>query len=105
MSVIMKFGLSEAEHKAINAVFAADVRIAKVWLFGSRAKGTHREGSDIDLAIKADGYGFADLLRLMTQLDALGMLYHFDVQDHATITDAALLEHIARMGQVIYTRD
>lgn len=35
----------------VASVFAADPNVAAVYLFGSRARGSHRQGSDVDLAV------------------------------------------------------
>ena len=49
--VTAEFGLSAEALKNIKAVFAGDQRIERVRVFGSRALGRQRPGSDVDLAI------------------------------------------------------
>jgi predicted nucleotidyltransferase len=46
-----RWGLSEEDISRIRSVFRRNSRIRQVILFGSRAKGTFRRGSDIDLAL------------------------------------------------------
>ncbi len=70
-------------------------------LFGSRAKGTHTERSDVDLVLTGD----VTSLRaesIAAQLDELPLPYHFDVQALSEITHRELLEHIERVGITIY---
>ena len=51
----MKFGLSDIVIKELQDVFRRHANIKKVLIFGSRSKGTYREGSDIDLAVIGEG--------------------------------------------------
>ena len=51
----MKFGLSDTVIKELQDVFRRHANIKKVLIFGSRSKGTYREGSDIDLAVIGEG--------------------------------------------------
>ena len=48
----MSFGLTEDTVNKIRGVFAQYPQVTEVILYGSRAKGTHHNGSDIDLALK-----------------------------------------------------
>ena len=48
----MKFGLNDNTIEAIQKVFETNSKIDKAIVFGSRAKGNYKEGSDIDLAVK-----------------------------------------------------
>jgi predicted nucleotidyltransferase len=94
-------GLSDHELGLMRAVFRRHPEIERVVLYGSRAKGTHRPESDIDLAIA----GIDDPLRaeaLATELDELPLPYQFDVRAQTDIRSAALREHIERVGVVVY---
>lgn len=92
--------LSELErkgtvHALIRGVLARHPGVA--WLFGSRAKGTARPASDIDLALE----GPEDPLvtaAVEGELDELPLPYRFDVVSVATIRSQALLDPIARVG-------
>lgn len=46
-----RFGLKEATIKKIWAVFSEYPLVAKVVIYGSRAKGNFKNGSDIDLTL------------------------------------------------------
>jgi uncharacterized protein len=87
----------------MHAVFERHPEIAVVKLFGSRAKGTHRPESDVDLAL----WGDVDALAaeaIAAELDELPLPYHYDVQAFAAIKLTALREHIERVGITIFPR-
>ena len=63
---------------------------------------TQRTGSDIDLAVEGDSLTRDELLDVQIQLEELGYLYQFDVNDVKRIHNKELLAHIHRVGHVIY---
>lgn len=100
----MAFGLTDVQVERISSVFAASPKIRRVRVFGSRALGREREGSDIDLAVEGEGLTFDDLQKLRIALGDLPMLHRFDVVDVATITEPALRDHIERVGRPLFVR-
>ena len=94
-------GFKKQELDGILSIFHRHPEIEKVILFGSRAKGTSKPSSDIDLAV--DGIS-SDLQieALALELDELPLPYKFDVKSLAGIRNPALQDHIARIGVVIY---
>lgn len=77
--------------------------IEKVLLFGSRAMGNHKKGSDIDLAVVGKEFTFHDLGKLKTRLnDELPIPYFVDVIHVNTLNNRELLAHINQKGKVIY---
>ncbi len=70
-------------------------------LFGSRAKGTHTERSDVDLALVGE-IGPLRAAAIADKLEELPLPYRFDVQPLEHIENQMLLEHIARVGIRIY---
>lgn len=73
-------------------------------LFGSRAMGTQRPNSDIDVCLDAPGMPFPTYLQLAGTLDELVLPYSLDLvlKDH--IDNPDLLSHIKRVGVVVYHR-
>lgn len=72
-------------------------------LFGSRAKGTFRSGSDVDLAVR--GCSETDVIQLSAALNEETVLpYFFDVVAYETIQNDDLVEHIDRVGITIYEK-
>lgn len=82
----------------ILAVLRADPAVREVWLYGSRAMGRHRPGSDIDLTLVAPGLSHDDRLRLMAALDDLLLPWSVDLSLHHELP-APLQEHVARVGR------
>ncbi|MDD2906955.1 MAG: nucleotidyltransferase domain-containing protein [Sulfurimonas sp.] len=81
----------------INQVFKKEEKIKNVLLFGSRAKGTAKKGSDIDLAIIGDDLNFRDICKFGIKLDELDLPYKIDIVDYNAITNLELKEHIDRV--------
>ncbi len=94
-------GLSESEWELIVGILSRHASVRGALLFGSRAKGTARASSDVDLALE----GVEDPLEaeaIASELDDLALPYHFDVEALGAIRSRALVEHIARVGLRIY---
>ena len=101
----MRFGLKEDDIGAINAIFSLYPTIDKVALYGSRAKGNYKPGSDIDLTIIEHGLTFDDLLQIERQLDDLLLPYTFDLSLFRKIDHPELLAHIQRVGVPFFARE
>ena len=96
-------GLSVQAVAAIRRVLSSHPSIDQVLLFGSRAKGNYKNGSDIDLAV----FGAIDDSELGTiawELDDLLLPWEIDLLQFDRIANPALCEHIDRVGQVFYSR-
>ena len=98
----MNHGLTQETVAKICAVFAHHAEIEKVLLYGSRAKGGHHPGSDIDLAIIGRNLEHALLGRIDDELDDLLLPYRFDLSIFSKISHPDLLEHIRRVGVTFY---
>src|SRR5574344_2024109 len=97
------FGLNEKNIKILIDFFRGIEEIFEVKVYGSRAIGTYRNGSDIDFAI----YGKIndDLIsKIKYQIDELPMPYMFDITDYNTISNAKLKEHIEKFGKTFYKK-
>lgn len=80
--------------------------IEQVILFGSRAKNTYKKGSDVDLAIKGQRVNYDTAIHLAAVLNEEKTLpYFFDVLNYHTITEKALLDHIDRVGVVVFDKN
>ncbi len=87
----------------MNQIFNKYECIEKVVLFDSRAKGTHKVNSDIDLAVIGH-LKFLFCEDLIAQLNELPTLIKFDVIDYNNLKNFQLKEHIDRVGCTIYVR-
>jgi uncharacterized protein len=101
----MTYGLLERDWALIIATAKAFPEISQLILFGSRAKGTYKTGSDIDLAIKGERANYDTAIRLSEVLnEELPLPYFFDVLRYEDIHEPRLVEHINRVGVVVYDR-
>ncbi len=99
------YGLSNTEIKDIIQVLKKNKKIKKVVLFGSRAKGTFKNGSDIDLALIGNDLSLNDVLDLSVEIEYLFLPYRFDFVIYNTITEPALLDHIDKFGVMLFSRN
>lgn len=74
--------------------------VTKVILFGSRAKGTALERSDVDIAV----CGVEDIEKLREELEDITTLYTIDVVDMDECGNELLLEDIKQYGRKIYEK-
>lgn len=95
--------LSERELGLIREALSRFPDVSAAILYGSRAKGTAKPTSDIDLALEGVARGLRSTT-IAAELEELPMIAKFDVQALADITHAPLLEHIERVGVRIYER-
>lgn len=100
----MKFGLDDKIIDEIQKVFQDNWKIDSVVIFGSRAKGNYREGSDIDLAVKGRDVSFHEILSLISKLDDIHLPYEIDLINYSAIQDENVIEHVDRVGIVFYER-
>jgi predicted nucleotidyltransferase len=101
----MKYGLKDATIRKICAIFARYPQVEKAVLYGSRAKGNHKNGSDIDLTL----YGNEDLTlnvlnKIMDELDDLLLPYTIDLSIFRDISDPDVIEHVERVGVMFYEK-
>ncbi|OGU00815.1 MAG: hypothetical protein A2079_00745 [Geobacteraceae bacterium GWC2_48_7] len=100
----MRFGLSEQTIEKICGVFAKHPAIDKVVLYGSRAKGNFKPGSDIDLSLHGAGLSLKELGDIDFELDELLLPYSIDLLIFDLLNHNELREHIERVGVVFYQR-
>lgn len=99
------FGLKRSVVERMNGVFADHPEVEQVVLYGSRAKGTYRNGSDIDITILGDSVTLEELCKIANELDDLLLPYQIDLSLRHKIGNPDLLAHIERVGKVLYDRN
>ncbi len=100
----MKYGLKKETLKSIQNAIEHVPAIEKVVLYGSRAKGNYRIGSDIDITLFGENLTLDNsVYPLMDLLDELYIPYSFDISIFEHIDNKDLVEHIQRVGKTIYT--
>ena len=98
-----KTGLKEYTIEKIIKVLTSFPKIKKVVLYGSRAKGNYRNGSDIDLCLIGNDLDSETILRLDDELDDLYLAYTFDLSIYDKIDNPNFKDHINRVGVVFYS--
>ncbi|TAE34248.1 MAG: nucleotidyltransferase domain-containing protein [Alphaproteobacteria bacterium] len=98
----MKFGLSDAAIATIHAAFKKYPAIERAVIYGSRAKGNYKQGSDIDLTLFGEGLTADILMRIAQVLDDSMLPYLVDISVFDHLDNANLREHILRVGLVFY---
>ena len=98
------FGLTEEEVWLIVQAIAKHPDVEEALVFGSRAMGNYKPGSDVDIALKGTlkSDTHADIFSELNE--HLPLLYKFDVVEYSTIQEQPLKEHIDRYGKVLYRR-
>lgn len=102
MTAETQYGLPFSAVASLRSVFSRWNGIESVWLYGSRAKGNYRHGSDIDLTIKGGGLRLSDLLAIENEIDDLLLPWSVDLSLFDDVDNDALREHIERVGVLFY---
>ncbi len=94
----MKYGLKENHLAKISGVIKSNPKIRRILIYGSRARGNYKDGSDIDLCVEADDLSFGELNSIRANLDDLMLPYKIDLIDMNCISSEELRKHILRVG-------
>lgn len=101
----MRFGLKSLDIDYIISIMKRFDEIEKAVIFGSRAKGTYKPGSDVDIGIYGEQITFDTVASLKYKLEEEGPLpYFFDIVDCTHLNHKELKQHIHRVGKVIYEK-
>ena len=101
----MKYGLPRSAILRINAVLSRYPQVDKAILYGSRAKGNYKNGSDIDLTLRGADLTLNLIYKILNDFEELLLPYTIDLSILDDISDLNVLEHIARVGVTFYDRD
>ncbi|MEX1058018.1 MAG: nucleotidyltransferase domain-containing protein [Natronospirillum sp.] len=106
MTLNQQTGLTDKDLALIRQSAADYPDIEALMVFGSRAKGNYRKGSDVDIAVVGKLVKDDTLSKLTDQLnEELPMPYFFDVVHYNTLPAEALKEHIDRVGLTLYQKN
>lgn len=99
------FGLLDRDIEYIQKAFENFEEIEKAVVFGSRAMGNYKKGSDVDIAIIGENITNKTLFKLDDYLNEVYPLpYFFDIINYQVISNEKLKEHIDNEGKIIYTK-
>lgn len=99
-----EFGLRLSDVESIRKTLANHQEIEKAIVYGSRAKGNYKTTSDIDLTLFGKKLNSKIISNLDCQIDDLLLPYTFDISIMTQISNPDLIEHIKRVGKVIYEK-
>ncbi|MBY5951378.1 nucleotidyltransferase domain-containing protein [Algoriphagus marincola] len=100
-----KFGLLESDMVSILEIIRNQELVEEAILFGSRAKGNYRKGSDVDIALKGNKLNFETVSQISYLLnEETNMPYLFDLVSYHQIQEPELIKHIDRVGIPIFHR-
>jgi uncharacterized protein len=100
----MKYGLTDETVAKLQGVLARYPQVEKATLYGSRAKGNFKTGSDIDLTLHGQSLDHDLHCQIAAELDDLNLPYTIDLSIFHQLTHRELIEHIQRVGQSFYQR-
>ena len=100
----MNDGLSPEQREGIRGALASEPKIVRAVLFGSRALGTFKRASDVDLALEGENITLNDLLGLKVKISDLNLPIEVDLVVRAKISNPALEDHIRMHGREWWTR-
>lgn len=94
----LRFGIKAVHWAKILGLLQANGKVTDILLFGSRAKGNFKPGSDIDLCLIGNQLDEQELLSLKTAVDSLDLPWEIDLIVFDLLSDEAVKEHIQRVG-------
>lgn len=100
----MQFGLNNKELQALRATLASVPEVEEAIIYGSRARGTNRIASDIDITLKGKALTYLQLALLDAKIDELYLPYFVDLSLFSMLKNPDLLECINREGKVLYKK-
>lgn len=96
------YGLPASTIAQLQGVFAQVPRVQQAVLYGSRARGDYRNGSDIDISLQGSDLTEQDRLRILAYIDDLFLPYMVDINIFHNLQNTALKDSIQRDGQILY---
>ncbi len=97
-----RFGLIERDVSTIYEILRRYPDVKSVYIFGSRAKGTYKIGSDIDLAVMNSDVSDKSIRQLQSDFEESSLPYRVDLLHISQLHDNAVKEHIMRVGKPFY---
>jgi predicted nucleotidyltransferase len=94
----LRYGIRTGVWNQLLPILRSLPAVEQVVLFGSRAKGNFKPGSDIDLCVKGDALTDQDLKHLQQRIEELDLPWVVDLLHYESISDPSVTSHIDRVG-------
>ena len=101
----MEFGLKDNEINALRVTLASIPEVDEAIIYGSRARGTNKQASDIDITLKGKSLTYLQLALLDAKIDDLYLPYFVDLSLFSMLRNADLIDNIVREGKVLYRKE
>ena len=101
----MEFGLKDSEINALRETLASIPEVEEAIIYGSRARGTNKAFSDIDITLKGNNLTYLQLALLDAKIDDLYLPYSVDISLFSMLRNADLIESIEREGKVLFRNE
>lgn len=99
------FGLKINDLEIIKSIFDKFPAVSEAIIFGSRAKGNYKNGSDVDIALKGDELNSLNVTEISYLLnEETNLPYQFDILNYHQLSSNELIEHIDRVGISFYRK-
>ncbi|MCC5935138.1 MAG: nucleotidyltransferase domain-containing protein [Balneolales bacterium] len=98
-------GLKPHTTAALRAVFARYPEVERVILYGSRAKGSWRRASDIDLTMTGKALDRNIFTKIWFEIDDLLLPWKIDLSVRDQLTSPELIAEIEKDGILFYERE
>ena len=101
----MEFGLKDSEINALRETLASIPEVEEAIIYGSRARGTNKAFSDIDITLKGNNLTYLQLALLDAKIDDLYLPYFVDLSLFSMLRNEELIESVEREGKVLYRNE
>lgn len=99
------FGLKISDIEYIKKIFGKFPEVKEALIFGSRAMGNYKSGSDIDLCLKGEQITLELVAKIKSLLQDEGPLpYQIDIVAYHIIESEKLKNHINTFGKIILAK-
>lgn len=99
------YGISDRDLQELRSILSSIPNIEEAIIYGSRARGDYKKGSDIDLSIKGRDLSFHDLSLLDDKLYYSYIPYFFDTNSYYHLSNPNLIANINKDGKVLYSNN
>ena len=101
----MRYGLTDIQFEQIIGIISKYPEIQQALIFGSRADGTNKESSDVDIAIKCPASDTTTIGKLLVDFEESSLPFFFDVVDYNKTENEKLKSHIDMYGVVFFEQE
>jgi predicted nucleotidyltransferase len=98
------FGLRKRDLGLLIGAFQKVPNLMRVYVYGSRARGTFKPTSDLDLAAEFARDAKKGRVRLAWELEDLPVIYKIDVVDAAELPEGAFKDNVMKYRKLLYER-